>query len=167
MLCRVDQDLPKDASLPDSKVLSSTEEIGEAVFFAGDVLDTLQRVDPSSCSLVVSSPPYNIGKPYERTDERTYDEYVAWQTQVIEAMLPALTENASVCWQVGSYVANGELFPLDAPFIQIFRSLGFRLRNRIIWRYNFGYNADKRFSGRYETVLWFSRTNAYTKGREG
>lgn len=87
---------------------------------------------------------------------------MAWQRQIIEAMLPALTENASVCWQVGTYIADGELFPLDVPFIGIFRSLGFRLRNRIIWRYNFGYNADKRFSGRYETVLWFSRTNTYT-----
>ena len=151
------------STLPaEEEIATLGEEIGEARFLAGDVLERLRPLTPASCALVISSPPYNIGKPYERTDERTYDEYLAWQRQVIEVMLPALTENASVCWQVGTYVTDGELFPLDVPFIEIFRSLGFRLRNRIIWRYNFGYNADKRFSGRYETVLWFSRTNTYT-----
>jgi len=59
--------------------------------------------------LVISSPPYNIGKPYERTDERTFDEYLTWQRQVIETMLPVMTENASVCWQVGTYITDGEL----------------------------------------------------------
>jgi adenine-specific DNA-methyltransferase len=162
MLCRFDQIHPEEMSPKENEIVTSAEEIGEARLLSGDVLERLQSLDPASCTLVISSPPYNIGKPYERTDERTYDEYVAWQRQVIKTMLPALTENASVCWQVGTYIADGELYPLDVPFIEIFRSLGFRLRNRIIWRYNFGYNADKRFSGRYETVLWFSRTNTYT-----
>ncbi len=162
MLCRIDQIPAEEIRTRKKEVVISADEIGGARFLAADVLEGLQRVDPASCALVISSPPYNIGKPYERKDERTYDEYLAWQRRVIETMLPALTENASVCWQVGTYVTDGELFPLDVPFIDIFRSLGFRLRNRIIWRYNFGYNADKRFSGRYETVLWFSRTDTYT-----
>ena len=158
----VEQTLPERMNPHKKKIVTSAEEIGEARFLAGDVLEQLQSLAPASCALVISSPPYNIGKPYERTDQRSYDEYLVWQRQVIETMLPALTENASVCWQVGTYIANGELFPLDVPFIEIFRSFGLRLRNRIIWRYNFGFNADKRFSGRYETVLWFSRTNTYT-----
>jgi len=139
-----------------------TEPLGCERLLGGDVLELLATLGPETCSLAVSSPPYNIRKPYERNDNRTYDEYVEWQRSVVRAMAPALTSDASVCWQVGSYVANGEVFPLDVPFIGIFRELGFRLRNRIIWRYNFGYNADKRFSGRYETVLWFSRSDTYT-----
>lgn len=153
---------PEDTNGAEQRTVEPSGEIGKAQFLSGDVLKRLQDIEPASCSLAISSPPYNIGKPYERTDERTYDEYLIWQRQVIEAMLPSLTENASVCWQVGTYIAEGEVYPLDVPFIEIFRSLGLRLRNRIIWRYNFGYNADKRFSGRYETVLWFSRTNTYT-----
>lgn len=162
MLCRLDRIPPDEIPPLKREVVSSGDEIGKAHFLAADALEGLRRLDPASCALVISSPPYNIGKPYERADERTYDEYLAWQRQIIKTMLPALTEDASVCWQVGTYVTEGEIFPLDVPFIDIFRSLGFRLRNRIIWRYNFGYNADKRFSGRYETVLWFSRTDNYT-----
>ena len=139
-----------------------SEPLGHERLLEGDVLQRLATLGAGSCSLAVSSPPYNIRKSYERNDNRTYDEYVEWQRSVVKAMAPALTAEASVCWQVGSYVADGEVFPLDVPFISIFRELGFRLRNRIIWRYNFGYNADKRFSGRYETVLWFSRSDTYT-----
>ncbi|MES2095357.1 MAG: site-specific DNA-methyltransferase [Pseudomonadota bacterium] len=156
------EDSAEQSSSSFEEIAAKTAELGSARFLAGDVIERLRDINPASCSLAISSPPYNIGKPYERTDERTYDEYVRWQAHVVEAMLPALTENASVCWQVGTYIADGEVFPLDVPFIEIFRNLGFRLRNRIIWRYNFGYNADKRFSGRYETVLWFSRTGTYT-----
>lgn len=128
---------------------------------AGDVIERLRDLPTGSCSLVVSSPPYNIRKPYERSENRTYDEYIEWQTAVVTEMTRCLTENAAVCWQVGTYVSDGEVFPLDIPFIGIFRSLGFKLRNRIIWRYNFGLNADRRFSGRYETVLWFTRADDY------
>lgn len=152
----------KEMSVLTKEFGTTANEIGNARFLIGDVLEQLQNVDPGSCALAISSPPYNIGKSYERTDERTYDEYLTWQRQVIEAMLPALTGNASVCWQVGAYISDGEVFPLDVPFIEMFRNFGLHLRNRIIWRYNFGYNADKRFSGRYETVLWFTKNHAYT-----
>jgi adenine-specific DNA-methyltransferase len=136
-------------------------EAASSRLIAGDVLDVLENIPARSCSLIVSSPPYNIRKPYERSENRTYTQYLEWQTKIVASMTRSLTEDASVCWQVGTYVTDGEVFPLDVPFIEIFRGLGFKLRNRIIWRYNFGHNADKRFSGRYETVLWFSKSNNY------
>lgn len=127
----------------------------------GDVIEQLASVPDASCTLVVSSPPYNIRKPYERNDRRTYDEYVEWQGEVAKAIAPKVTRDGSLCWQVGTYVSEGEVFPLDVPFIGVFRELGFKLRNRIIWRYNFGLNADRRFSGRYETLLWFTKSDDY------
>jgi DNA modification methylase len=141
-----------------------TPELGRAVearLINGDVLQALALVQPDSCSLVVSSPPYNIRKSYERSDKRDFSEYVSWQRDVIEMLVTKVNRNGSVCWQVGNYVSDGELFPLDLPFVEIFRALGFKLRNRIIWRYNFGLNADRRFSGRYETILWFTKSDSY------
>lgn len=137
------------------------DPVGSTTFIKGDVLNGLQSVPNGSCSLVISSPPYNIRKPYERSENRTFDEYIAWQSTIIHELIKKLTKDASVCWQVGTYVFDGEILPLDGPFISLFRQLGFKLRNRIIWRYNFGLNADKRFSGRYETLLWLTRSDAY------
>jgi adenine-specific DNA-methyltransferase len=36
-----------------------------------------------------------------------------------------------------------------------------KLRNRIIWRFGHGLHASLRFSGRYETILWFTRSDDY------
>lgn len=136
-------------------------ETERSVVLEGDVLDQLKAVADSSCALVVSSPPYNIGKSYERRDGRSLSEYRDWQRQVIECLRDKITDLGSICWQVGTYVEAGEVLPLDMLFGPIFSDLGFKLRNRIIWRYNFGLNAERRFSGRYETVLWYSKTEKY------
>lgn len=128
----------------------------------GDVVESLKGLEGNSYQLVVSSPPYNIGKVYERDQKRTLDEYAAWQYDVISTIKNVLSEDGSICWQVGSFVRNNEYVPLDIIFYKIFQDLGFHLRNRIIWRFNFGLNYDKRFSGRYETLLWFTKSDKYT-----
>lgn len=51
--------------------------------------------------------------------------------------------------------------PLDIILYKALDDIGFKLRNRIIWRFNFGLNSDKRFSGRYETLLWLTKTDNY------
>ena len=126
-----------------------------------DVLDGLAAIKNASCALVVSSPPYNIGKVYERGRRLTYEQYAEWQAKVVEAVSKKVTATGSVCWQVGNYVSDGELFPLDLLFLNLFRDQGFKLRNRVIWRFNFGLNAERRFSGRYETLLWLTRSDDY------
>ncbi len=70
--------------------------------------------------------------------------------------------NGSIVWQVGNYVEQGEIYPLDIYFYPIFKNLGLKLRNRIIWHFGHGLHASKRFSGRYEVLLWFTKSNDYT-----
>ncbi|MBU4486675.1 MAG: site-specific DNA-methyltransferase, partial [Candidatus Delongbacteria bacterium] len=72
-----------------------------------------------------------------------------------------LSNEGNLCWQVGNYVDNGEIFPLDVYYYHIFKKFGLKLRNRIIWHFGHGLHASNRFSGRYETILWFSKTNDY------
>jgi DNA modification methylase len=72
-----------------------------------------------------------------------------------------LKDTGSICWQVGNYVKDGEVFPLDIFYYEIFKRLGFFLRNRIVWHFGHGLHCQNRFSGRYETVLWFSKTREY------
>jgi DNA modification methylase len=126
----------------------------------GDTLSELKKLPEGSFKLAVSSPPYNIGKEYEKQVELQH--YLDWQTDVIREMDRLVADDGSIVWQVGNYVDNGEVYPLDIYFYPIFKSLGLQLRNRIIWHFGHGLHASKRFSGRYEVMLWFTKSKDYT-----
>lgn len=109
--------------------------------------------------LVVTSPPYNIGKPYE--SKETLTAYVEWQERIIDLIVPRLKENGSLCWQVGNFVDNGQIAPLDIEFAPIFKRHGLKLRNRIVWHFGHGLHTKRRFSGRYEVVMWYTKGDDY------
>lgn len=127
--------------------------------FECDVLEGLREIPDAEHQLVVSSPPYNIGKIYESKQE--FDDYLNWQESVLKECSRVLLDSGSLVWQVGNYVEKGEVFPLDIFFYPIIKKLGLKLRNRIIWHFGHGLHAQKRLSGRYETVLWFTKTDDY------
>ncbi len=141
-------------------IYSSYRPDAELVLYCGDVIDFLDTLPRNSINLVITSPPYNLGKDYER--RVSIDEYLAQQTQVISQLHRILREDGSICWQVGNYVENGEVFPLDILYYRIFKNLGMKLRNRIIWRFGHGLHTSRRFSGRYESILWFTKGDDYT-----
>lgn len=123
----------------------------------GNTLDFLTRLPPQRIfDLVVTSPPYNIGKSYEV--RKKLDAYLREQETIIDQIVPRLKPGGSVCWQVGTFIEKNEVFPLDLEFAPLFRKHGLRMRNRIIWTFGHGLHNQKRFSGRYETILWFTNT---------
>ena len=126
-----------------------------------DTVEFLNSVPDETFQLVVTSPPYNIGKPYE--ERREFREYLQWQELVIKECVRVLKRGGSLCWQVGNYVEKGEVFPLDAFFYRIIKeNAELKLRNRIVWYFEHGLHASLRLSGRYETILWFSKGEPYT-----
>src|ERR1700722_9251205 len=135
--------------------------LSTATFLKGDVLTALKKLSATKCDLIVTSPPYNIGKIYERSEGLTFEKYIDWLDTVIDALVDTLAEHGSICWQVGSFVKDGEVFPLDIHTYDSFKRRGMQLRNRIVWRFNFGLHSKKRFSGRYETILWFTKSEDY------
>lgn len=141
------------------KISSHYSEGAQIVLHHGESLQFLKTIPANSLNLIISSPPYNIGKIYEK--RVGIDQYLSWHEHGIQEFLRVLKQDGSVCWQVGNYVDNGEVFPLDIYFYQIFKKFGFKLRNRIIWHFGHGLHASKRFSGRYETILWFTKSEHY------
>jgi adenine-specific DNA-methyltransferase len=125
-----------------------------------DNLDFMRRLPNGSIKLIVTSPPYNIGKSYEKKD--SLENYVSAQAQVISECVRLLHDQGSICWQVGNHVQNGEVYPLDIVLYPIFRRAGLQLRNRIVWTFGHGLHCQRRFSGRHETILWFTKTDDYT-----
>ena len=131
----------------------------DVVLFEGDCSALLADIPSESVDLIMTSPPYNVGKSYEKSV--SLEKYLACQEPVIAALDRVLSATGSLCWQVGNYVHKGEVFPLDIYFYDLFKRRNFKLRNRIIWRFNHGLHASKRFSGRYETLLWFTKNDQY------
>lgn len=131
----------------------------DVVLYHGRCQDLLPEVPDRSMQLIVTSPPYNIGKSYER--RTSLESYVEDQRTVITACWRVLADGGSICWQVGNHVDRGEVYPLDSLLYPIFKGFGLQLRNRIIWHFEHGLHASRRFSGRYETILWFTKGTSY------
>lgn len=125
----------------------------------GDSKENLLQFDSNYFDLIITSPPYNIGKEYEI--KKSIESYLEQQNDVIKELARVLSPKGSICWQVGNYINKGEVFPLDVFYYNILKKHGLKLRNRIIWRFGHGLHASKRFSGRYETILWFTKTDDY------
>jgi adenine-specific DNA-methyltransferase len=125
-----------------------------------DNLKFMRSLDDQSMHLIVTSPPYNLGKSYE--SRRTQDLYLEEQSAAIAEAARLLHPNGSICWQVGNHVDDGEIFPLDILLYPLFRNHGLKLRNRIVWTFGHGLHCQKRFSGRHETILWFTKNDEYT-----
>jgi DNA modification methylase len=132
----------------------------EVVIMQGDSLDTLRTLPAGLAKLIITSPPYNTGKTYEI--EIGLERYLETFSPIVDELVRVLSPEGSLCWQVGNYVEKGEIFPLDIFFYPVFKSHGLKLRNRIIWHFEHGLHATKRFSGRYETLLWFTKSDGYT-----
>ncbi|MGH8068431.1 MAG: DNA-methyltransferase [Candidatus Entotheonellia bacterium] len=130
------------------------------VVHPGDCLDLLRTIPSETLQLVVTSPPYNIGKEYEK--RLKLETYLEQQARVIRECARTLSPRGSICWQVGNYADRGFIIPLDTVLYPIFTELGFKMRNRLIWHFEHGLHCSRRFSGRYETVIWFTKSDDYT-----
>lgn len=120
----------------------------------------MSQIPDGSFKLIVTSPPYNLGKEYE--DKTGIDTYIRNQAVVIRECVRLLDKHGSICWQIGNYVRNGEVVPIDSLLYPEFSRLGLKLRNRIIWNFGHGLHCSKRLSGRYETINWWTKSDQYT-----
>ena len=141
-------------------ITDAFSEKEQIVFHHGDATEFLRTLPDNLIMLSMTSPPYNIGKEYEQ--HTSIDAYLSQQEPILDELVRTLSPEGSLCWQVGNYVNDGEVFPLDMYYYPLFKKRGLRLRNRIIWHFGHGLHASKRFSGRYETLLWFTKTDRYT-----
>lgn len=127
----------------------------DITLFHGDCRALLAEIPNAAVQLVVTSPPYNIGKRYER--RVSLAQYLAREREVINLCIDKLCPGGSICWQIGNHVDGGEVYPLDILLYPFFKERQLPLRNRIIWHFEHGLHCSQRFSGRYETILWFTK----------
>ena len=147
--------LPLDAVLPNGTDVASAN----SMLACQDNIEFMAGLPDGSMNLIVTSPPYNVGKQYE--DPVPLESYVQDQARVIAECVRLLHPEGSLCWQVGNFVDQGEVFPLDVLLYPHFKGQGLKLRNRIVWHFEHGLHCTRRLSGRYETINWFTKSDRY------
>ncbi len=130
-----------------------------SVLFSGDCMELIKALPDGCVDVTITSPPYCMGKEYEKS--RSVGDFIAAHQVLLPEVVRVTRDGGSICWQVGYHVAKQTAYPLDYPIFSILSGIeDMMLRNRIIWTFGFGMHQTSRFSGRHETVLWF------TKGRK-
>lgn len=148
------------------RVFKHYKDNRDMTLFNGDCHKLLKELPADSVDLVITSPPYCMGKAYEdpHDDIETFKQQ---HNRIFDDLYRVLKPGGSVCWQVGYHVLKKNVIPLDYVIYNIFTSRSekredqFVLRNRIIWTFGHGLNSEHRFSGRHETILWFTKGNNY------
>jgi len=152
--------------MPEAKIYSRYSSENRFTLYKGDCFNLLKKIEADSIDLVVTSPPYCMGKSYEnpKNDLKVFTEQ---HIKIIPEIYRVLAPGGSICWQIGYHVKDSAVTPLDYILFDIInRQLSEEirdeliLRNRIVWTFGHGLNSSKRFSGRHEVLLW------YTKGTE-
>ena len=123
----------------------------------GDCRKLLKNIPDKSVNLVVTSPPYNIGKPYGKyKDKIPLNEWEELIDEVTKEIYRILTDNGSFFLNLSPipFGEDKEILPLPYIGYSIIKKNNFYLRNMITWTFNNMQNCTKRLSGRYENILW-------------
>jgi site-specific DNA-methyltransferase (adenine-specific) len=112
--------------------------------------EEMQELPDNSVHLMVTSPPYNVGKDYD--NDLTLEEYLAFLMRVWRETYRVLVPGGRACINVAN-VGRKPYIPLHASIMRDMIDLGFLMRGEIIW--------DKAASASTSTAWgsWQSATN--------
>ena len=148
------------------RIYKHYNEKSSMTLYAGDCLKLFKEIPNETIDLIITSPPYCMKKAYEdpNDDINTFKEL---HNKIFNDIYRVLKPGGSICWQIGYHVTDSSIVPLDYLVYDIFTSknaelcIPLILRNRIIWTFGHGLNSTQRFSGRHETILWFTKGEEY------
>jgi adenine-specific DNA-methyltransferase len=118
-----------------------------------DCLEGMKLLPESSVDLVITSPPYNIGKEYEK--RVVIQQYLDWSYEYINLIYKLMKPQTSFMLQVGCYVDNDtNNIPLNYLLYPIIKDIGFNFRQEIVWFFRGGMQAKKKLTGQNEKIMW-------------
>jgi len=128
--------------------------------YEGDCLPLMRRLRGTPFQLTVTSPPYNIGKEYEKP--RPVDEYITWCAEWIAEIHRLTGPNGTFWLNLGYLELPGRAKALPIPYL-LWDRVPFYLVQEIVWNYGAGVGARRSFSPRNEKFLWFVKNpGSYT-----
>jgi modification methylase len=124
--------------------------IGDVDVIFHSSCEDMKELPDNSVHLMVTSPPYNVGKEYD--NNLTLEEYLAFLIRVWKETYRVLVPGGRACINIAN-VGRKPYIPLHASIMQDMIDLGFLMRGEIIW--------DKAASASSSTAWgsWQSATN--------
>jgi DNA modification methylase len=126
-----------------------------------DVLDYLNALPDDCARLVLTSCPYNLGKPYgagASADAMRHVYFMGWLMQIASEASRILLPGGTLFLQLGSTRdENDTIVPLDMLLYEAVRKTGLTFQSRIAWIVPHGLTPRQRVAERYETVLVMSK----------
>lgn len=122
----------------------------EYILSCGDALEFVKKLEPSSIDLVLTSPPYNMGKKYDVYDDTTlWGNYVDNLVYMCAYLFKACKPNSRLIINLANYV---RFRPITFEVIyKIYSKTKWHFQEEIIWYKGDGYNVDS--SDRYGDVF--------------
>lgn len=118
-----------------------------------DCLEGMRLLPDDSVDLIVTSPPYNIGKSYEQ--KLPIESYLKWSESYLKEIYRVLKPSGNFMFQVGQYVDdNTNNIPLTYLLFPLLTNTGFKLRQEVIWYFRGGMPAKKKLTGQNEKIMW-------------
>jgi site-specific DNA-methyltransferase (adenine-specific) len=121
------QDLPKEKSVEyvENKI---PDEFLNKIFCKSS--EDMSELPSNSVHLVVTSPPYNVGKEYDK--DLDLNEYREFLKRVFREVKRVLVPGGRLCINIAN-LGRKPYLPLHAYIIQDMLDLGFLMRGEIIW----------------------------------
>jgi adenine-specific DNA-methyltransferase len=120
--------------------------------YNGDCVDLLDGLDDAAIDLTFTSPPYNIGKEYERV--LPLDEYVQWCGVWMNKLHRVTAADGAFMLNLGYVEITGRAKNLPLTYL-LWDKSPFFLLQEIVWNYGAGVAARFSLSPRNEKLLWF------------
>jgi len=132
------------------------------ILYHGDSTELLRKlaVKRFQVDLTLTSPPYNIGKEYERI--KPVDDYVRWCASWMETIYNITTPTGAFWLNLGYFEVPGKGLCVPIPYL-LWDKSRFYLLQEVVWKYGAGVTTKRRLSPRNEKWLFFVKNpNKYT-----
>lgn len=127
-------------------------ETADCLLYCGDALEFMEKIDIPMIDLTVTSPPYNIGKEYEKT--LPLGQYVDWCKNWISEIY-RLTKNQGAFWLNVGYLEVPKKCKAVPITYLLWDKTQFYLIQEVVWNYGAGVAGRNFFSPRNEKLLWY------------
>ncbi len=108
---------------------------------------SMEEIDNESIQLIITSPPY-FNAPFDYKGLfKNYEQYLGVLKKVAKEAFRVLQDGRIFALNIDDMLVNGKKYPITADAIKIFQKVGFRYRDKIIWKKPDGYLRISKRSG--------------------